>query len=389
MRIAVQFEKISVSSIFLIFIMISLIVTPARAENTLTLTFYDSVDWSEPLKEPIFIEDNYYDIVVKVEGEDKFEKDVIITISAYDQTFITSDEQPYISIKTPSYEDYSEFLITAEKEGYGTVETLIQVSKGYLDISTDRDIVGENENFAVKIKDQNENPISDVYVWLDGYEDLYTTTNQQGVAYLKTPEVDEDKNIAILAQKDGYYTNPFNIPIIDTPSPFPQLSEFIPILFAIGLVIFSMIFVKFRNKNKDKKFRSNSNYLEKEKINSNRINKDLISNNKFTKSSPVPDVGNDYKIADKGPRVEEIRIHSTDDKKMTQKISETEDNQKTLQSHDKNQYEWFKGTDYMKYKIDSMTGEIDEKKADKWFEGVDSIKEKVDKKLKKKNNKED
>ena len=45
-------------------------------------------------------------------------------------------------------------------------------------------------------------------------------------------------------------------------------------------------------------------------------------------------------------------------------------------------YEWFNGTEYMKYKINKLTGEVDEKSADNWFVGEDIVRFKVDKKLK-------
>ena len=43
----------------------------------------------------------------------------------------------------------------------------------------------------------------------------------------------------------------------------------------------------------------------------------------------------------------------------------------------------------MRYKIDKLTGEIDEEFIDKWFEGIEDIRSKVDEKLKKNLKKKD
>ena len=47
------------------------------------------------------------------------------------------------------------------------------------------------------------------------------------------------------------------------------------------------------------------------------------------------------------------------------------------------EYDWFEGTDDIRYEIDKLTGKIDEKHMDKWFEGVDDLKKKIDEKVKK------
>ena len=85
------------------------------------------------------------------------------------------------------------------------------------------------------------------------------------------------------------------------------------------------------------------------------------------------------------PRVEEIRIHTSGKKKETACLStECEEQPRKAISPKSRDSEWFKGTDDIKYKIDKITGEIDENGADKWFEGVDNIKSKIDEKVSKK-----
>ena len=91
-------------------------------------------------------------------------------------------------------------------------------------------------------------------------------------------------------------------------------------------------------------------------------------------------------------KVEEIRITRPSKDKEIVPIKTKEDetekviNRKKNQQHD---YDWFKGTDDIRYEIDKLTGEVDEEGADKWYEGVDNLKEKIDEKMKKKEKKKD
>jgi hypothetical protein len=45
--------------------------------------------------------------------------------------------------------------------------------------------------------------------------------------------------------------------------------------------------------------------------------------------------------------------------------------------------EWFKGQEYIRYKLDELTGQIDKNTDGKWFEGERDIRSKVDEALKK------
>ena len=91
----------------------------------------------------------------------------------------------------------------------------------------------------------------------------------------------------------------------------------------------------------------------------------------------------DVPASEKGSHVEIIRIHRRGDKnKETKHISGNKKGlTKVISLNKKNEYEWFTGTDTMKYKIDKLTGDVNEKPADKWFEGEDNIRFKVDKKV--------
>ncbi len=55
----------------------------------------------------------------------------------------------------------------------------------------------------------------------------------------------------------------------------------------------------------------------------------------------------------------------------------------------KDENDWFKGTDDIRYEIDKLTGKIDENSIDKWFEGYDDIKDKINERIKKKDKSND
>ncbi len=123
-----------------------------------------------------------------------------------------------------------------------------------------------------------------------------------------------------------------------------------------------------------------------------QINKKLPRDNKETLSTkrPLPKqtipinktIEEKISNSTKGSHVEIIRIHTKEDKKKeTKHISDKKEPSKTLPINKNNEHEWFNGTGYMKYKIDKLTGYVNEKPADKWFVGEDIIRSKVDKKL--------
>ena len=88
-------------------------------------------------------------------------------------------------------------------------------------------------------------------------------------------------------------------------------------------------------------------------------------------------------LPEKESRVEEIKIQRPEKKKEIKYVIDEEEAEKDKSNYKKDEYEWFKGKDHMKYKINELTGEIEEEMEEKWFEGVYDIKSQVDKKLKK------
>jgi len=391
-----RYRRFSVSftfliGLFLIFSTFIVLNVSAQEENELFIVIYEHDPPSDiPLQGNVFLEDKEYDILIGYEdqtGGRGIAHNVTVTVPWTSPYFIGTDP-PDVTIKAPKYEEFPQFEITASKVGFISARRDITVLKGELSVATDKGIVEEEESFQVTVTDQNENAVegSTVYLDINGQESGPEITNSDGIAYLEAPEVDADSDITIIAFKDGYEVGSKPIRVEKAQESF--LDDIAPIVVALIVVIFAMLFVRFRKKlpkpkpnfkteipNEDEKLIEDKKEIFVDKV----ISKKLPPDTKDVEELPA---------SDKGPRVEEIRIHRPDKKKETKHISEKEP-EAVISSHKKDEYEWFKGTDYMKYKIDELTGEIDEQKADKWFEGVPDIKSKVDEKLKEKKKKKD
>ena len=161
-----------------------------------------------------------------------------------------------------------------------------------------------------------------------------------------------------------------------------------PIFIGAVLLISAVIFVTLRQKrsiyNRTKEITDNKT-LEKYNLNAKvtlsadqdeEKPEDRYYSRDAVRTKPVQDA-----------KVEEIRISRPHKEKEIIPVKSEEDetekviNRKKLQKHD---YDWFEGTDDVRYEIDKLTGEVDEENLDKWFEGVDGLKDKVKEKLKKK-----
>jgi hypothetical protein len=201
--------------------------------------------------------------------------------------------------------------------------------------------------------------------------------------------VDADTEISITVVKSGYYPGSSTIHVENVKATgmgdfLSKIFEVSPIVFALFIVLFAMLFVKLRKKTPTPISTSKTDALQ--------INKKLPETKKepWPAKSPLSKQAKQINkkieakipISAKGSHVEIIRIHTKEDKKKeTKHILDKKNPSKTLLLNKDNEYEWFNGTDYMKYKINKLTGTVNEKPADKWFAGEDIIRFKVDKKL--------
>jgi len=366
-------------------------------EKRLTIYLFESSSTSwEPLETPIFLEGKSYDIAVTEGDEPQFAYNVTVAISAFEETYVTSEELLWITITAPQFEDHEQFVITATKEGYAPAEKLVAIIKGELLVTTDRHTVREEESFSVVVKDHEDNGVSGalVYMNIDGDSSDSDLTNANGIAYLSAPQIEADEeSITIVALKVGYKDGSTTIRVenVYLMTLLSDIAPFFPIIAAIIVVLLAILIVSLRKKSS--RFPSKPGIglpSEKERIN-------------VEKEQPVTGIPKPKEIVVRGaenvekemrplrgePKVEEIRIHRSENKKTTTHITDGEEPQKVIpRKSKKDEQEWFEGTDDVRYKIDQLTGEIDEETRDKWFEGTSDIRSKIDEAISKKHKKE-
>jgi hypothetical protein len=355
----------------------------AQGENTLFLVLYEHDPASGiPLQTNVLLEGASYDVVVGFEnetGEKGIAYNVAVTVP-WEPPYFIGVNPPEITIEAPSFEEYAEFVMTAEKEGFVSAEKEFIVIKGSLSVTTDKGIVEEEESFQVLVTDQAGKNIDDaiVYLDIDGQDIDSDTTNPEGIVYLSAPAVDENIDITVTAFKEGFQAGIKSIRVENVQASF--LDDVTPIFAAIGVLILAMVFVRFRKK-RPKPIQETDEEKSKE------INHFLQSRQE--KKEPTPDFTPDKPSVKlektltsnaKGPYVEEIKIPKREEpEESTPQKESTKEEVKHL-----GEYEWIKGTRDLKKRIDELTNEHDKKKAEQWFAGEGDVKTKVDEAVKKK-----
>jgi hypothetical protein len=376
---------------FLYFIVLLLVVSSlflpvvsAQEEKSLYIELFDNYT-SQRLEGNVFFEGKKYDIVIGAEGEVGFAYDV--TVTALGATYITSEELPVVTIEAPRFDEYDSFVITASKGGYLPADIEITVLKGELIITIDRGTVEEKKEFQVTVRDLDTNPVEGAMVYTDP-DAAPVLTDVRGIAYLDAPEVDKDTIITIQVLRSGYEPGSITLRVENVGGlalDFTGLTllQMIPILFAIVAVIFAIVYVRWRKTRtprgapemKTRPSEELEEFLEEEKIEKR--------DRKFEKEPalyPVKERRN-VTISTPDPKVEEIRIPLQEKKKETTILSREQEKASSVPRKDDE--EWFKGQEYMRYKLDELTGKIDQKTEGKWFEGERDGKYKVDETLKK------
>lgn len=352
----------------------------AQDEPMLIIEIFDSTNWNESTG-MIFFEGKTYDIIVSSENETFV---LNVTLSLLGSTYVTDLSEPFITVTSPLMNDTEAFIINATKHGYIPTEVEITVMKGQLSISTDRGTVEENKEFQVLVKDQDNKPVTGAYVYSSS-EATPVITDTQGIAYLRAPDVEVITTTTIEVIKGGYLPGSTNIRIENVESVTFGLTEsqflkILPILIAVLVVIFSIGFVLWRQRKapslpsqvSGKAGSDTPPRLHAEKRNSHAPYKPDILPEKRNLSTSTPE-----------SRVEEIRIPVQVKKKETTILPEEITPEPIPEQRKKEMDEWFKGQDYMRYKLDELTGKIDQKTDGKWFEGEHDSKSKVDETLRK------
>jgi len=306
------------------------------------------------------------------------------------------DENLEVTITAPSVSENKVFTIKATKQGYNTAYkniTILNMHSNKLEIIHDSYIVDAGKKFSVQIIDGDGFVVKDAEVYIQNFVDTSSITNEKGFATLKAPENKE--NFIIIAKKDGYdyATQMFYVNIQPTLWELIIKNNFFPIFIGAVLLISAIIFVNFRQKK--------SIYKKSKEISDQSTIKkyDLKPEVKIIGNKFQPPQENQYYSRDsvrvqqeKDTKIEEIRISRSNKEKKIIPIKDIEEETDKIISRRKFKKvdnEWFKGTDYIRYEIDKITGVIDENTVDKWFEGYDDIKEKINEKIKKKDRSND
>lgn len=312
-----------------------------------------------------------------------------VNISFNNKNYRIDDTRELI-LKAPNVEEDNEYTIIGTKEGYNSTYTTLLVLNnitGKLKALPEKYVVNAGDRFTVQVLDQNNEPVSMVAVGIQNKGDVsdISYTDDEGRAWLTAPE--ESGIIKIIAQKNGYMQDLTSIEVNIIPLWYDEIINhpFFPILFAIIVLIIIIILVHFRQKKSifdktkeisDKKLlkKYEEVTLEKEKT-TPKTKKEYYSPENIRVQQ-----NNDTKV-------EEIRISRPKKEKEVISVKTVEDEiDKVIQKKKSRTHHqaWFIGHDELKYEIDKLTGDIDEKGLDKWYEGIDHIKDKINERVKKK-----
>lgn len=380
---------------FLVFLQCFLLSTAAQEQNSLFIVMYDHESVSEtPLDENVVFAGASYDVVIGYnvstpdgEWDVGIANNVTVTVPWADPSYIGMDP-PYATIEIPTSYSADSFMIVASKPGYTNAEEEYLILQGKLMLSLNYQVLEEHKEVIVSVNDQNNNPVEGVTVYLDGFESDKKITDSNGKAILTTPEVAQETTVSVFAYKDRYDGTSETITILNTTVvQSTSLNQLIPIILSLLAVIFAIGFVRYR-KNRYAKLSPDVTIRDTDGIKQVYKNKNedvfVLSKQKVTTSST--EHVRPPSVIERSPRVEEIRIHEPQVKKEIDTLTSETPSEKSSPKKKDNE-EWFHGTDYMRGKIDEITGEIDVHKDGKWFEGIDDVRSKVDEKLKQRSKK--
>ncbi len=333
-------------------------------------------------------EEEYFSISVmdpEIEEDSPWLIDVIIEFNG---DFYQINETAEVMIQAPQVNQDTNYIIKASKEGYTTENKTIIVRNTeikVLVISHDDFVVDAGERFSVTITEDNQDgdPVVGVMIAIQSYGQS-ALTDDNGRAWLTAPE--DWEKITILASKDGYVNGQAQMEVNIPPTILDLIirNRYFTILLGTIILIFAILFVNLKQ-------RISIDSRAKE-ISKDKIDEKYISENKSNKQEKKPESYYYEKDTirinpNRESKIEEIRItRPQKEKKVIPIITEEDKTEKIIKKKERqmHDYDWFEGTDNLRYEIDKITGKIDEKGRDKWFEGIDHHKEKINKKMKKK-----
>jgi hypothetical protein len=367
----------------LLIVIINIIMTDninAAEGETLEIIAPDEVNEEEffsiSVMDPEILEDSPWLIDVEIE---------------FNGQFYQINDTAEVLIEAPQVNQDTNYMIIASKEGYNPSNKTILIldTELYsLVISHDDYVVDAGERFSITVtkNDKNGDPVEGVIIAIQSFgQSSYTDDN--GRAWLTAPE-DRDK-ITIIASKDGYLNGLVQMEVNIPPTLLDLIirNRYFTILIGTIILICAILFVNLKQKlsvnaraKEIKKKKSDEKYKDKRSIDKTEKKSESYYYDKDTiRIQP----NNESKI-------EEIRIsRPMKEKEVVPVVAEEDKTEKIIKKKEiqKRDYDWFEGTEDIRYEIDKLTGEVDEERLDKWFEGVDHHKDKIFKKMKKKDKK--
>ena len=325
-----------------------------------------------------FLEGKEYDVVVMNADGSGYAANATITVP-WLSSFITTTVDYGLTITIPPYENYpAGFTITVSKPGYNTLEQEAIIVKGQLDVTTIQ-TVQEGDVFSVQVTDDNEKAVLGTSVYIQD-QGAVKKTDEDGKASLAAPSVNVDTQVYLVAHKDGYadVSKIILVTNIPTPAGISDWSLVYPIIIAVIVVVVIMVIVRLRKRKIPKPIDDPDWNFPSQNERFMRDENHSFTHRPHEKERIEPEAKDTITVVQTDdPRIEEIRLHRTTKQKETTIISDeekpTEEAQQALKTKPD---QWFEGTDELRYKVDKLTGKIDEQGADKWFEGKKKSKKK-------------
>ena len=399
-KIRFSYIAISITLTFLLFLNIFSIPNVSANPDNELIVYIADINGS-PINELYELENFIVSVyVLDDDGTPNFLTEVEILFNNKIH-LITGEDVTDKLIAAPSVDSDTDFTINASKDGYISNETTLKVLNSFVELpelSIDVvSVIDANKKFTVTVYDKETGlPLNGVSVAIQNEIDKPVITgageNPDGVVVLTAPE--DSDSIIIIASKEGYVKDTAKV-YINIEEPFWNSiveNKYFFIVIAAICLICAIIFVNMRSRRSifdrakelsNEKTKKRYETEESDIVKTNEEKDDFLVegfSGKPIRSKPDTD-----------PKVEEIRISRPQKDKEIVKVKETveEKTDKIVEEKrtKKKDYDWFEGTDDIRYEIDKLTGEVDEDGVDKWFEGVGNLKDKIDEKVKKKDKK--
>ena len=310
--------------------------------------------------------------------------------------FITDDlENRELQLSAPTVHYPTMFTIQASKEDYNTTNITITILPAstlpphlVITLIEDQSLTAD-DLFTIKVTDEYNTPIQNATVSIKNIQTAQTDglTNQTGYITLKAPNQQE---ITILAQKEGYQDDTFDIWIETKQDTTTTILShpMTPVLIAFCILIGSIIFVTLKNNKQIIKKTVRKQIRSPSKKNS--LDVDNVSKSQQTKPHSMPTA--QKKSIGYSSKIEEIHIKKS---KPEQKIMhvESKDTKKPEYTsphsdHKYPEHQWFNSSDSVESEVDQILSENNSKtKKNDWFEGTESLRNVIDSTIKQKQKK--